>query len=181
MDTNKLNLLNELRLKGILTSEEWENEKNKITKSSSNSNFDSDKSKISIAGKHLMNIFSAILILFIYASLLVIAEIFYGLLNFISYDSLLLLSCLVQLSILISIMYNLYKAAKNLKYHSSLIVNGKLTALSDQIEYDKYIEYMKSKKERSVNVVEVQNHCPACEQTLEIDAIECPNCKLNFK
>lgn len=182
MDLNKLKTLCELFEKGILTDDEFKQEKNKIISSDNEQTIKSDITRVSIAGQNLLNIFYALIFACVFSALAVIV-LFYD--N--SYESdIFLISLFVQLIVFIIIISNIYLAGKNLKYSVTALLNDKRVSISDKIEDEEYMEYLKKKLGKvKVETVQVVNQCPACKFDISgfnatQSLSECPNCGINF-
>jgi hypothetical protein len=182
MDVNKLKRLGELFEKGILNEEEFKLEKSKILSANSEQAIQSDTTRISIAGQNLLNIFYALIFLCVYTFVAVIVLF----INYSYKSDIFLISLVIQFIVFIIIFSNIYLAGKNLKYSVTTLLDKKRVSVSDKIENDEFLEYLKKKAGTVITeTVQVENQCPACnfdisELNTNNPLSECPNCGLNF-
>lgn len=176
MDVEKLKILSDLKIKGILSEAEFQNEKNKILGLYDENKTVSDLTKISKAGQNFLNVFYALFFLLLFAVIAVIL-LYY---DQSYYQAVFLTSLLVETIVFIVVFRNLYLAGKHLKYSVTTILNNNRVSASDKLEYDEYIQHLQQKNEKLNRSITVLNQCPACLNMLNKEDTECSNCGLNF-
>jgi fumarate reductase subunit D len=150
----KLEKINDLKEKGILSDSEFEIEKKKILNESEINNY---TYSLSGAGENLLNIFNAIIWLVISITVLVIMVFF----KYLAEEKAYIISLFINLFVFIKILLYLYKAGKNLKH----------------------VDDKQQKKFKDNSTSTIDNKCPSCDSTIDLNDIKCLNCEhpLNFE